>query len=78
MICTFHPLGSVSEACNFTKINIPPWVFFTFFKLCKWYQIARSSTYVISKIDMALHVMDDIPHGNERYEASQTSRPVKQ
>ena len=24
-----------AEACNFTKINIPPWVFFTFFKLHK-------------------------------------------
>ena len=24
-----------AEACNFTKINIPPWVFFTFFKLYK-------------------------------------------
>ena len=27
------------EASNFTKINTPPWVFFTFFKLYKWYQI---------------------------------------
>ena len=34
------------EACNFTKINIPPWVFFTFFKLYKWYQIAQRITYV--------------------------------
>ena len=25
---------------DFTKINTPPWVFFTFFKLHKWYQIA--------------------------------------
>ena len=24
-----------AEACNFTKINFPPWVFFMFFKLCK-------------------------------------------
>ena len=22
-----------ASACNFTKINTPPWVFFTFFKL---------------------------------------------
>ena len=28
-------------ACSFTKSNTPPWVFFTFFKLCKWYQIAQ-------------------------------------
>ena len=27
-------------ACNFTKNSTPPWVFFTFFKLRKWYQIA--------------------------------------
>ena len=32
-------------ACNFTKINTPPWVFFTFFKLYKWYQIAQRTTY---------------------------------
>ena len=34
-----------AEACNFTKINTPPWVFFTFFKLYKWYQIAQRITY---------------------------------
>ena len=33
-----------SSACNFTKINTPPWVFFTFFKLYEWYQIAQSTT----------------------------------
>ena len=31
-------------ACNFTKINTPPWVFFTFFKLYKWYKIAQCIT----------------------------------
>ena len=30
---------------NFTKSNIPPWVFFMFFKLQKWYQIAQSVSY---------------------------------
>ena len=30
-----------ASACNFTKCNTPPWVFFTFLKLCKWYQIAQ-------------------------------------
>ena len=34
-----------SKACNFTKINTPPWVFFAFLKLCKWYQIAQRTTY---------------------------------
>ena len=33
-----------ASACNFTKINTPPWVFFTCFKLYKWYQIAQRTT----------------------------------
>ena len=33
------------SACNFTKIKTPPWVFFSFFKLHKWYQIAQSTTF---------------------------------
>ena len=33
-------------ACNFTKINTPPWVFFTFFKLYKWYQNAQRIKFV--------------------------------
>ena len=28
------------EVCNFTKSNIPPWVFSMCFKLYKWCQIA--------------------------------------
>ena len=45
-----HPWRSVTFskvaglACNFTKSNTPPWVFFTFLKLCKWYQIAENIT----------------------------------
>ena len=34
-----------AEACNFTKINNNPKVFFTFLKLYKWYQIAQCVTY---------------------------------
>ena len=34
-----------AKACNFTKSNTPSWVFFTFFKLYEWYQIAQSTTY---------------------------------
>ena len=34
----------VTSACNFTKSNTPPWAFFKFFKLCKWYQIVQSMT----------------------------------
>ena len=38
-------------SCNFTKITTPPRVFFTFFKLCKWFQIAQSITnFLISFI----------------------------
>ena len=35
-----------TEVCNFTKSNSPPWVFLTFLKLHKWYQIAQRITYV--------------------------------
>ena len=34
-----HPWRSVTFS---TKSNTPPWVFFTFFKLYKWYQIAQN------------------------------------
>ena len=34
-----------AETCNFTKVSTPLWVFFTFFKLYKWYQIAQHITY---------------------------------
>ena len=33
------------KACNFIKINTPPWMFYTFFQLYKWYQIAQRTTY---------------------------------
>ena len=41
--------------CNFTKNDIPPWVFFTLFKLCKWYQIAQNITYIFDKVLMPLN-----------------------
>ena len=31
-----------ASACNITKSNIPPWVFFTFL----WYQIARKIAFI--------------------------------
>ena len=34
------------QACNFTKSQNPPWVFYTFLKLCKWYQMAQSVLYI--------------------------------
>ena len=37
-------LVKLLKACNFTKSNTPPWVFFTFFELYSWYQIAQNIT----------------------------------
>ena len=37
-----------AEACKFTKVNTPPWVFFTFFKLYKWDEIVQRNTYGMS------------------------------
>ena len=53
--CHLHNLKNVKNthggvlilASNFTKINTPPWVFFTFFILYKWYQIAQRTTNVL-------------------------------
>ena len=41
-----------SLACNFTKSNTPPWVFFMFFKLHKCYQIVQSVSYNTQMIMM--------------------------
>ena len=38
--CEKHQ-GGVLKTCNFTKSNTTPWVFFMFFKLYKWQQIAQ-------------------------------------
>ena len=37
----YHFHNYKTSACNFSKSNIPPWVFFKFLKLYKWYQIAQ-------------------------------------
>ena len=34
------------QTCNFTKSKNPPWVFYTFLKLYKWYQMAQSVLYI--------------------------------
>ena len=41
-----HPWrnDTLDEACNFTKSITPPKVFFTFFKLYKWYEITQRIT----------------------------------
>ena len=38
--------GVLLLACNSTKNNTPSWMFFTFLKLYKWYQIAQRITFV--------------------------------
>ena len=43
-----------AEACNFTKINTPPWLFFTFFKLYMRYQIAQRITYSSKEVFMGI------------------------
>ena len=49
---------------NFSKVagfkppaNTPPWVFFTFFKLYKWYQIAQRTTFVRELLKTLLPVL---------------------
>ena len=38
-----------AEACNFTKSNTPPWVFFAFFRSWNLYQIAQSVSYMFGR-----------------------------
>ena len=51
-------LVKLPETCNFTKTNTPPWLFFTFLKLYKWFQIAQRITYLstVSRITFSLAV----------------------
>ena len=43
------------KPCNITKSNTPPLVFFTFFKLCKWYQITQSITCIVCMNNLSIH-----------------------
>ena len=49
-------------ACNFTKSNTLPWVFFTFFKLPEWYQIVQSITKNIPCTDLQNFLVERIPN----------------
>ena len=42
-----HPwsCATLSKIVTATKCNTPSWVFFTFFKLYNWYQIAQHISY---------------------------------
>ena len=44
-------LKDLAEACNLTKSHILPWVFFTFLKLYKQYQISHRITNVLLFIE---------------------------
>ena len=44
--CEKHPWRSVT----LVKLKTPPWVFLTFFKSYKWYQILQSIMYILGKI----------------------------
>ena len=46
-----------AEACDFTKINTPPWVFFKFFKSYKWYKIAQRTTFCFDVWNSFEHVL---------------------
>ena len=53
---------------RFTKSNTPPRVFFTFFKLYKWYQIAKHITYNLPVVTINMFQICDIcPYKNILY-----------
>ena len=65
-----HPWKSFNVS---TKINTPPWVFFTFLKLCKRYQIAQRTTFSLSSYDGNLTTVEEALaclHESERYSVS--------
>ena len=47
-----------AEDCNFAKINIPPWVSFTFFKLYKRYQIVQRITNDLDNLASYLQLLE--------------------
>ena len=49
-----------AKARNFTKSSTPLWVFFTFFKLCKWYQIGQSITNILAHTEMTSYLLSEI------------------
>ena len=57
-----HPRRTVTfskVAGNFTKSITPSWVFFTFFKLYKWYQIAQSISYDSTEDRCSCHLLSN-------------------
>ena len=46
---------SQAKACNFNKSNTPPWLFVTFFKLHKQYQIVQRITYSLMLTELLIY-----------------------
>ena len=46
--CIENNFNFIFITSNFPKSDIPSWVFFTFVKMYKWYQIAQSIWYTLS------------------------------
>ena len=54
-----HSWRSDTSACNLPKSITSSWVFFTFFKLCKWYQIAQGiAHFVFQEVKGRIRVYD--------------------
>ena len=49
-------LKNVKNAHGGLLILTPPWIFFTFFKLHRWYQIARYTTLMFLSIYQSVHL----------------------
>ena len=52
-ICTWRSV----KACNLFKSNTPPWLFFTFFKLDKYYQIAQHNACFVLIFTVCLFIV---------------------
>ena len=58
LTCTFIP--SLLKACDFSKSNTPPWVFFTFLKLYKCYQIAQRITIFVRFAKLRFRIDENV------------------
>ena len=47
--------SKVADTWNFAKSNTLPWLFFTFSRLNKWYQITHSMTYGGASYYLIIH-----------------------
>ena len=52
-----HPWRSVATACNFTKSNTPPWVFFTFLNCKNGTKSRKSITFLSMVLKGLMHLV---------------------